>query len=70
MIDIELQSYPMEALGKRIRYYESMLNMDTLMQVRMKKRKISRFESFFVIFIHRNLEKMILTNVFPSMLQR
>ena len=30
VIDIELQSYPMEALGKRIRYYESMLNMDSL----------------------------------------
>ena len=32
IIDVELQSYPMEALGKRTRYYQSMIDMDSLMK--------------------------------------
>lgn len=31
-IDVELQAYPQDALGKRIRYYEAMLDMDALMK--------------------------------------
>ena len=32
IIDVEMQSYPMEALGKRTRYYQSMIDMDSLMK--------------------------------------
>ncbi|MBO4856910.1 MAG: Rpn family recombination-promoting nuclease/putative transposase [Treponema sp.] len=32
IIDIEIQSYPQEALGKRTRYYQSMIDMDSLMK--------------------------------------
>ena len=32
IIDVELQSYPQEALGKRTRYYQSMIDMDSLMK--------------------------------------
>ena len=31
IIDVELQSYPQDALGKRTRYYQSMIDMDSLM---------------------------------------
>ncbi len=47
VIDIELQSYPMEALGKRIRYYESMLNMDTL----MKGQDYTLLKDSYIVFI-------------------
>ena len=32
IIDVELQSYPQDALGKRTRYYNSMIDMDSLMK--------------------------------------
>ena len=32
IIDVEMQSYQMEALGKRTRYYQSMIDMDSLMK--------------------------------------
>ena len=32
IIDVEMQSYPQEALGKRTRYYSSMIDMDSLMK--------------------------------------
>ena len=32
IIDVEMQTYPMEALGKRTRYYQSMIDMDSLMK--------------------------------------
>ncbi len=32
IIDIEIQSYPQEALGKRTRYYQSMIDIDSLMK--------------------------------------
>ena len=47
VIDIEIQSYPMEALGKRIRYYESMLNMDTL----MKGQDYIQLKDSYILFI-------------------
>lgn len=47
VIDIELQSYPMEALGKRIRYYESMLNMDSL----MKGQDYTLLKDSYIVFI-------------------
>ena len=47
VIDIELQSYPMEALGKRIRYYESMLNMDAL----MKGQDYTLLKDCYIVFI-------------------
>ena len=47
VIDIELQSYPMEALGKRIRYYESMLNMDSL----MKGQDYTKLKDSYIVFI-------------------
>ncbi len=47
IIDIEIQSYPMEALGKRIRYYESMLNMDAL----MKGQDYTELKESYILFI-------------------
>ena len=47
VIDIEIQSYPMEALGKRIRYYESMLNMDSL----MKGQDYVQLKDSYILFI-------------------
>ena len=47
VIDIEIQSYPMEALGKRIRYYESMLNMDCL----MKGQDYVQLKDSYILFI-------------------
>ncbi len=47
VIDIEIQSYPMEALGKRIRYYESMLNMDAL----MKGQDYTELKDSYILFI-------------------
>ena len=47
VIDIEIQSYPMEALGKRIRYYESMLNMDAL----MKGQDYTELKETYILFI-------------------
>ena len=32
IIDIEIQSYPQEALGKRTRYYQSMIDIDSLIK--------------------------------------
>ena len=32
VIDVELQAQPQEALGKRVRYYDAMLDMDCLMK--------------------------------------
>ena len=32
IIDVEMQTYPMEAPGKRTRYYQSMIDMDSLMK--------------------------------------
>ena len=47
VIDIELQSYPMDTLGKRIRYYESMLNMDAL----MKGQDYTLLKDSYIVFI-------------------
>ena len=47
VIDVELQSYEMEALGKRMRYYEAMLDMDAL----MKGEPYDKLKESYVLFI-------------------
>ena len=47
VIDVELQCYPQEALGKRMRYYEAMLDMDAL----MKGEDYSQLKDSYVLFI-------------------
>lgn len=47
VIDVEMQSYPQEALGKRARYYQSMLDMDAL----MKGQSYKSLKESYVLFI-------------------
>jgi len=47
IIDIEVQNYPQEALGKRTRYYQSMIDMDSL----MKGEDYSKLKESYVLFI-------------------
>ena len=47
VIDVELQSYEMEALGKRMRYYEAMLDMDAL----MKGEDYENLKESYIVFI-------------------
>ncbi len=47
IIDVEMQSYPQEALGKRTRYYQSMIDMDSL----MKGQDYSELKDSYVLFI-------------------
>ena len=47
VIDVELQCYPQESLGKRTRYYQSMCDMDNL----MKGQDYSELKENYVLFI-------------------
>ena len=47
IIDVELQSYPQEALGKRTRYYQSMIDIDAL----MKGQDYSELKESYILFI-------------------
>ena len=47
IIDIEIQSYPQEALGKRTRYYQSMIDIDSL----MKGQDYSELKDSYILFI-------------------
>ena len=47
IIDIEVQNYPQVALGKRTRYYQSMIDMDSL----MKGKDYSKLKESYVLFI-------------------
>ena len=44
---VELQSYPQEALGKRTRYYQSMIDMDSL----IKGHDYSELKDSYILFI-------------------
>ena len=46
-IDVELQSYPQKALGKRMRYYQSMVDCDCL----MKGQPYTKLKESFILFI-------------------
>ena len=50
IIDIEIQNYPQEALGKRTRYYQSMIDMDSL----MKGEDYPELKESYVLFICKN----------------
>lgn len=47
IIDVELQCYPQEALGKRTRYYQSMIDMDSL----MKGQDYPELKESYILFI-------------------
>ena len=47
IIDIEIQSYPQEALGKRTRYYQSMIDIDSL----MKGQDYTDLKDSYILFI-------------------
>ena len=47
IIDVEMQSYPLEALGKRTRYYNSMMDMDSL----MKGQDYTELKDCYILFI-------------------
>jgi len=47
IIDVEMQSHPLEALGKRTRYYQSMVDMDSL----MKGESYKRLKESYILFI-------------------
>ena len=46
-IDVELQSYPQKALGKRMRYYQSMADCDCL----MKGQPYTKLRESYILFI-------------------
>ena len=46
-IDVELQSYPQKALGKRMRYYQSMVDCDCL----MKGQPYTKLKESYILFI-------------------
>ena len=50
VIDVELQSYPQEALGKRTRYYNSLVDIDCL----MKGQDYSELKDCYILFICKN----------------
>ncbi len=47
VIDVELQSYPQKALGKRMRYYQSMVDCDCL----MKGQPYTKLRESYILFI-------------------
>ena len=47
VIDIEIQNYPQEALGKRSRYYSAMIDMDNL----MKGQDYTELKDSYILFI-------------------
>ncbi len=47
IIDVELQCYPQDALGKRTRYYQSMIDMDSL----MKGQDYPELKESYILFI-------------------
>ena len=47
VIDVEIQTYPQEALGKRTRYYQSMIDMDSL----MKGHDYTELKDSYILFI-------------------
>ena len=47
IIDVEMQSYPQEELGLRTRYYQSMIDTDSL----MKGQDYSEMKSSYILFI-------------------
>ena len=47
VIDVELQTYEMDALGKRTRYYHSMVDIDSL----MKGEDYSELKDSYILFI-------------------
>ncbi|MBQ4013877.1 MAG: Rpn family recombination-promoting nuclease/putative transposase [Treponema sp.] len=47
VIDVELQSYPQKALGKRMRYYQSMVDCDCL----MKGQPYTKLKESYILFI-------------------
>ena len=47
IIDVEMQSYPQEALGKRTRYYNSMIDMDSL----MKGQDYTELKDCYILFL-------------------
>ncbi len=47
VIDVELQSYPQKALGKRMRYYQSMADCDSL----MKGQPYTKLKESYILFI-------------------
>ena len=47
IIDIEVQNYPQDALGKKTRYYQSMIDMDSL----MKGEDYSKLKESYILFI-------------------
>ncbi len=47
IIDVELQTYEMDALGKRTRYYQSMVDIDSL----MKGEDYSELKESYILFI-------------------
>jgi len=47
VIDVELQSYPQKALGKRMRYYQSMVDIDSL----MKGQPYTKLKESYILFI-------------------
>ncbi|MBQ7620024.1 MAG: Rpn family recombination-promoting nuclease/putative transposase [Treponema sp.] len=46
-IDVELQSYPQKSLGKRMRYYQSMVDCDCL----MKGQPYTKLRESYILFI-------------------
>ena len=46
-IDVELQTYPQKALGKRMRYYQSMVDCDCL----MKGQPYTKLRESYILFI-------------------
>lgn len=47
VIDIEIQNYPQDALGKRTRYYSAMIDMDNL----MKGQDYTELKDSYILFI-------------------
>jgi predicted transposase/invertase (TIGR01784 family) len=47
IIDVELQTYEMDALGKRTRYYQSMVDIDSL----MKGEDYTELKDSYILFI-------------------
>ncbi|MBQ3837499.1 MAG: Rpn family recombination-promoting nuclease/putative transposase, partial [Treponema sp.] len=47
VIDVELQTYEMDALGKRTRYYQSMVDIDSL----MKGEDYTELKDSYILFI-------------------
>ena len=50
VIDVEIQSYRQEALGKRTRYYQSMIDIDSL----MKGMDYPELKDSYILFICKN----------------